>query len=76
LTERKLINKRGVEEIIYFNEEKMSLKSAQVNPAAWLADSTAWKNFYFEENGVIFISFNPYMLDKRKSHRGTSGSLG
>ena len=38
---------------------------------AWLTDSTAWKNIYFEEYGAVFISSNPYVLDKRKSHRGT-----
>jgi hypothetical protein len=38
---------------------------------AWLTDSTVWKNIYIEENGVVFISSNPYMLDTRKSPRGT-----
>ncbi|MEO6977114.1 MAG: hypothetical protein ABI113_02015 [Mucilaginibacter sp.] len=37
----------------------------------WLTDSTAWKNIYFEENGVAFISSNPFMVDKRKSLQGT-----
>ena len=58
-----LVGKWQVDQMIRNNETLQS--------NAWLTDSTVWKNIYIEENGVVFISSNPYMLDKRKSPRGT-----
>jgi uncharacterized membrane protein YphA (DoxX/SURF4 family) len=58
-----LVGKWQVDQMIRNNDTLQS--------NAWLTDSTAWKNIYIEENGVVFISSNPYMLDKRKSYRGT-----
>ena len=58
-----LVGKWHVDQMIRNND---TLKSN-----AWLTDSAAWENIYFEKNGTIFISSNPYMIDKRKYPRGT-----
>jgi hypothetical protein len=61
-----LVGKWQVDLIIRNND---TLKSN-----AWLSDSTVWKNIYFEENGMVFISSNPYLLNKKKSPSGTCGN--
>ena len=58
-----LVGKWHVDQMIRNND---TLKSN-----AWLTDSAAWENIYFEKNGTIFISSNPYIIDKRKYPRGT-----
>jgi hypothetical protein len=58
-----LVGKWGVDEMIRNNDT--------LQPTAWLTDTTVWKNIYFEKNGAVFISSNPYILDKRRSPRGT-----
>ena len=51
--------------------DQMIRNSDTLKSNAWLTDSAAWENIYFEKNGAIFISTNPYMIDKRKYPRGT-----
>jgi hypothetical protein len=58
-----LVGKWHVDQLIRNND---TLKSN-----AWLTDSTAWQNIYLEESGAISISSNPYMIDKKKSPRGS-----
>jgi hypothetical protein len=50
--------------------DQMVRNNITLKSTAWLTDSTAWKNIYFEKNGAIVISSNPYVIDMRISPRG------
>ena len=51
--------------------DQMIRNGDTLNVNAWITDSTAWKNIYLEEFGVVVLNPNHYLVEKDRSLWGS-----
>lgn len=68
---RYLMYKKPVDFLGKWKVEKMERNGQPIPGNAWMTDSTAWKNIYIEEHGILFLSPNPYIFELTRSKRVT-----
>jgi hypothetical protein len=49
--------------------DKLERHGKLVDENAWMTDSTAWKNVYIEQHGILFFSPNPYVFELKRAER-------